>query len=416
MPKLLGKLVSVDEAVGKLASVLNEKIIDELRIVSSNIWDSNGLILAEDFTARIDQPIYDRSAVDGYAVISSDTTGASPLNPVVLRVKGYMSPGMKPGDISISSGEAVEITTGAPLPLGADAVVMFEDTSRRGDYVEIYKPVASGANVSRRGEDYRRGELLVPQHTLLKPWHLAIIASSGVRDVEVYEKMRIGIIVSGNELLEPGTRYVEGRIYNSTGVLVKNYLDNISFVETKYYGVFPDKRGVLENILFKALSENHLVVTTGGTGVSDEDVIKDIVGNHGEWVFRGVAMRPGRPTSAAIVNDKLVIMLSGYPVAAWTGLEAIVNPAIYSAFKIDPPGRPVVRGIITRRTPNTIGYRSYIRVHIRRGNNNKYYIEPYMLKGSGVLSSLVKTNGYIILYEDIEGYEEGDEVEAYLYT
>jgi molybdopterin molybdotransferase len=416
MPRLLGKLVSVDEAVEKLTSVLREEIIGRLRIVVSSVWDSNGLILAEDFTAKIDQPIYDRAAVDGYAVISSDTTGASPLNPVVLRVKGYMSPGMRPSDISVSSGEAVEITTGAPLPYGADAVVMFEDTDRRGDYVEIYKPVASGANVSKRGEDYRRGELLVSQNTLLRPWHLAIIASNGVRDVRVYERVRIGIIVSGNELLEPGTRYVEGRIYNSTGVLVKNYLDNTSFVETKYYGVFPDKREVLEDILFKALSENHLVVTTGGTGVSDEDIIRDIVIDHGEWVFRGVAMRPGRPTSAAIISGKPVIMLSGYPVAAWTGLEAIVNPAIHLAFKIDPPKRPVVRGIITRRIPNTIGYRSYIRVHIRRGNNNKYYIEPYMLKGSGVLSSLVKTNGYIILYEDIEGYEEGDEVEAYLYA
>jgi molybdopterin molybdotransferase len=416
MPKLLGKLVSVDEAVERLTNILREKTISKLRILSSNIWNSNGLILAEDFTAKIDQPIYDRAAVDGYAVISSDTTGASPLNPVILRVKGYMSPGMRPSDISISSGEAVEITTGAPLPLGADAVVMFEDTNRKDDFAEIYKPVASGANVSKRGEDYRRGELLISKNTLLKPWHLAIIASNGVKDVNIYERIRIGIIVSGNELLEPGSRYVEGKIYNSTGVLVKNYLDNISFVETRYYGIFPDKREALENILFKILGENHLVITTGGTGVSDEDVIRDIVSDYGRWVFRGVAMRPGRPTSVAVIGDKPVIMLSGYPVAAWTGLEAIVNPALYLAWRIDPPRRPTIRGIITRRIPNTIGYRSYIRVHISRGKDQRYYIEPYMLKGSGVLSSLVKTNGYIILYEDLEGYEEGDEAEAFLYA
>ncbi|WP_148677164.1 gephyrin-like molybdotransferase Glp [Staphylothermus hellenicus] len=413
MVKFLGSLISVDEAVNKATRAFKDLV--ELRIIEKTVWDALYYVSAEDILALIDQPRYDRSAVDGYAVISSDTTGASPTNPAILRVKGYMSPSSTPEEYVVRNGEAVELATGAPLPLGADAVVMYEDTNRVGDEVEIYKPVPSGANVSRKGEDYRKGEVLVKKNTLLKPWHLSIIASTGINSVKVYEKLRIGVIGTGSELVEPGYKLSSGQIYNSTSVLVKNYVETLGLAKGKYYGVFPDEKEVLREALFKALRENHLVITTGGTGVSDEDVIRDIVDEYGEWVFRGVAMRPGRPTSAAIINDKPVFLLSGYPVAAWTGLEAIVSPTIYSILGLEKPVKPVVQGILARRVPNTVGYRSYIRVTTRIGPGNKVIVEPYMLKGSGILSSLVKTNGYIILYENIEGYEKGSIVDVILY-
>ncbi|ABN70656.1 molybdenum cofactor synthesis domain [Staphylothermus marinus F1] len=413
MVKFLGSLISVDEAVEKATKAFKDLI--ELRVVEKTVWDALYYVSSEDVVALIDQPRYDRSAVDGYAVISSDTTGASPTNPAILRVKGYMSPSSTPDEYIVKNGEAVELTTGSPLPLGADAVVMYEDTYRVGDEVEIYKSVPSGANVAKKGEDYKKGEVLVKKNTLLKPWHLSIIASTGINTVKVFEKMRIGIIASGSELVEPGYKLDKGQIYNSTSVLVKNYIETLGFTTSKYYGVFPDEKEALKEALFKALRENHLVITTGGTGVSDEDVIRDIVDEYGEWVFRGVAMRPGRPTSAAIINDKPVFLLSGYPVAAWTGLEAIVSPTLYNILDLEKPVKPVIQGVLARRVPNTVGYRSYIRVTIRISSDNKVIVEPYMLKGSGVLSSLVKTNGYIILYENVEGYEKGSIVDVILY-
>ena len=410
-PKYLGKLISVDEAV----KLVLEKTRLELSTKLIDIYSALNHILAEDIYAEYDAPAYDRSAVDGYAVRSIDTVGASPLNPAILRVKGIIRPGDDPEKYFVGENEAVEITTGAPLPLGADAVVMYEDTHRTDDIVEVYKAVPMYANVSRKGEDYKKNELLVKNNTLLTDRFLAIIASTGIRKVRVYEKIKIGLITTGNELVEPGHKLKPGKIYNSTSVLVKTYLEkHAPFTLIKYYGIYPDNYRVLTEVLSKAINENHIVITTGGTGVSSEDVIRDVIENNGEWIFRGVALRPGRPTSAALVSNKPIFMLSGFPVAAWTALESIVLKTLYLLHGLNPPSRCSVKARLTRRVPNTVGYRTYIRVSIREDKDRGLIAEPYMLKGSGILSSLTKSNGYIVLRENVEGYEEDDIIDVYL--
>ncbi len=410
-PKYLGKLISVDEAV----KLVLEKARLELLTKLVDIYSALNHVLAEDIYALYDAPAYDRSAVDGYAVRSIDTIGASPLNPAILKVKGSISPGDDPRKYSVGENEAVEITTGALLPPGADAVVMYEDTHRINDFVEIYKAVPMYANVSRKGEDYKKNELLVKTNTLLTDRFLAIIASTGIRKVRVYEKIRIGLITTGNELVEPGHELRPGKIYNSTSILVKTYLEkHAPFTFVRYYGIYPDNYNVLSEVLSKALSENHIVITTGGTGVSGEDVIRDVIEDNGEWIFRGVALRPGRPTSAALVNNKLVFMLSGFPVAAWAALESIVLRTIYLLHGLNPPSRCSVKARLIRRVPNTIGYRTYIRVSVNEDKDKGLIAEPYMLKGSGILSSLTKSNGYIVLRENVEGYEEDSIVDVYL--
>ena len=411
LSRFLEKLISVDEAVVKAV----DSIVLRLERVEVSVWNALGLILAEDVVARFDQPPFNRSAVDGYAVKSSDTFGASQLNPVRLRLIGTMATGDTPDKYVLGYGEAVEVSTGAPLPEGADAVVMVEDTNRFGEYVEVYKPVAPYENVSKKGEDYRRGEVIVSRNKILAPWDLAIIASNGYDKVVVYEKLRVGIMCTGNEVVEPGFKAGSGEVYNSTGVLVKNYLAQHSFIEPRYYGVFSDDYSVVRDALEKIIAENHVAITCGGAGVSDVDVVRDVIGDLGEYVFRGVAMRPGRPTSLALVEGKPVFMLSGYPVAAWTGLEALVTPILYRVLGLQPPVKPVVKARLKRRVPNVIGYRSYIRVRVWV-ENGEYMAEPYMLRGSGVLSSLVKSNGYIVIPENTEGYQEGDLVEVTLYT
>lgn len=409
MSRFLEKLVSVDYAIEKAIASFKLK----LDVVETSVWSASGLVLAEDIFALHDQPLFHRSAVDGYAVRSIDTIGASPLNPVRLKVTGVVKPGDKPGKYSVGHGEAIEIYTGAPLPEGANAVIMYEDTSRIDDYVEIYKSIAHYENVSKKGEDYRVGELLLKHNTVLKPWDLAIIASNGFNCVRVYEKLRIGIICSGDEIVEPGEEIISAETYNSTCVLIKNYLDQISFVETRYYGVISDDPDLIRDYLLNAVEENHIVILSGGAGVSNIDIARDIAGLLGKYVFRGIALRPGRPTSLVNINDKPVFLLSGYPVAAWAALEAVVKPLIYKWVGVTEPSKPVVKARVKRRIPNVIGYRSYIRVKLFR-ENNEFYVEPYMLRGSGVLSSLVRSNAYIVLMEDTEGYQEGDIVEAIL--
>ncbi len=408
--KLLGKLITIDEAIEKAL----EKIRIELRVEEIPLDEALNRIIAEDFYALRDQPDYNRSTVDGFAVRSIDVVGASSFNPVTLRVKGVLSAGDDPKDAMIGEGEAYEVYTGAPLPRGADAVVMYEDTRIIDESsIEVYNPIPKYGNVSRIGEDYTRGTLLVEKNTLLKPWHLAIISGNGVNRVKVYEKLRIGVINTGDEVVEPGHPKLLGKIYDTTGVLVRTYLAQLGFTMVKYYGVFPDDEEILYEAISKAAEENHIVATIGGTSVGGRDVVRDIVDKYGKWIFRGVAMRPGRPTSLAVINNTPLFMLSGYPVAAWTGLEALFTPIIYGLLGVEPPPKPAVKAVLKTRLPNRVGYRSYIRVRVWR-ENDEWVTEPYMLKGSGILSSLVKSNGYIILPENVEGYDAGEKVTVYL--
>lgn len=412
MVKYLGKLINVDEAIEKTVKAINR--ID-LRVVEKDVFNSLGYILAEDVYASTDQPPFDRSAVDGYAVISTDTYGASYTNPVKLKIVGIMEPGDDPSKVCVKRGEAVYVSTGSPLPLNSDAVVMHEDAEAVDNYVYVYKPVPKYGNVSKKGEDYRAGELLVGKNTVLKPWDLGFIASNGIRYVKVFEKIRIGILCVGDEIAEPGEEISGGRLYNSTGVLVKNYLDAISFVESKYYGVVEDDKDKIFSVLEEMARENHVMVTTGGTGVSDNDVLRDVVDENGVFIFRGVAMRPGRPTSFALMFGKPLLMLSGYPVGAWTGLEALFTPILYRVLGLKLPTKPLVRAKLMRKVPNRVGYRSYIRVKLVE-KNGEIIAEPLMLKGSGVLSSLVRSDGYIIVPENVEGFESETLVDVIIKT
>jgi len=409
LPRLLSQLVSVEEAVRKAL----ERVSIKLGVEEVSVWNALGRVLAEDVVAPVSQPPFHRSAVDGYAVRSQDTYGASPLNPAVLRVKGFMHTGDTPDKYALQPGEAVEVSTGAPLPVWADAVVMYEDAKRVGDVVEVYRAVAAFENVSRMGEDYRAGEVVVPAGRVLKPWDLAMIASCGLSRVRVYEKVRVGVVCTGSEVVEPGFPVKPGEVYNSTCVLAVNYLKQLGFVEPRYYGVFGDDPSVIRDVVLNALSENHVLVTCGGAGVSDQDAVVEAVRSLGEFVFRGVAIRPGRPTSLALVGGKPVFTLSGYPVAVWTALEAVVAPVLYLVLGLEEPAKPTVKARLNRSVPNVIGYRSYIRVRVWR-EGSEYVAEPFMLRGSGVLSSLVKSSGYIVVPENSEGFQEGDIVEVVL--
>ncbi len=405
----LKDLKRIDEVV----ETATRRIKFSLGVEEIHILDALNRIIAEDYYARLDRPRYDRSSVDGYAVRSVDVVGASPFNPVILRVKGVLTAADTPEKYAVGEGEAVEVFTGAPIPPGADAVVMVEYTKRIGNEIEIYKPVRFHGNVSRHGEDFKKGDLLVKKNTLLRPWHIAVIAANGDDKVRVYEKLRIGVISTGSEVVEPGHELGEGGLYNSTAYLVTSYLRDMGFTSVRYYGNFPDEKEVIREAILHALEENHVVVTIGGTSMGGTDYVKDVVMEMGEWIARGVAMRPGRPTSIGLIDGKPVFLLSGYPVAAWTGLEALVRPILYRSLGLREPPRPVIRGRLLVKIPNTVGYRSYIRVMVEKRDDG-YVVEPFMLKGSGILSSLVKSNGYIVIPEDTEGYSEGEEVEVHL--
>ncbi len=406
MGRRFDKLISVDEAVG-IGSSLN---IVKPGVEETGLFTAVGRVVAQDYLALMDSPPHDRSAVDGYAVRSADTLGASPTNPVVLRVDGVIAPGEEPR-CRVEPGVCCEIYTGAEMPPGADAVVMYEDTRRLGDMVEVYRPVPRYANVSRRGEDYRAGETLVAKNTLLRPWHVAALASQGYTGVVVYRRLRVGIVVTGSELVEPGTG--GGGIYNSTGYIVHGLLSETPVTEPVYHGIVRDDPDELIRVLEEALAEDDVVITTGSTSLGGTDLLPEAVERLGEWVFRGVALRPGKPVGLAVIMGKPLFTLSGYPVAAWTGYKAVVEPILYSWLGIRRPVEPSVEAVLTRRLPNPVGYTSYVRVRVYCCGG-ELCAEPYSIKGSGLLSSLTRTNAYIVVPEGLEGYEKGERVKAYL--
>ncbi len=371
-----------------------------------------GLYAARDVASPVDVPPFDRAAFDGYAVRSIDTLGASRSNPVMLRVVGKALPGAEFGG-AVGRGEAVEIATGAPLPAGADAVVPYEEAARGGDHVEVYKPVPQFYYVSRRGEDVAAGEVVLKRGRKIKPWDIGVLASIGIKEVPVY-KITAGLISTGNELVElDEAPPPPAKIINSTRHVITALLRDFG-VEVHYLGIVPDDEEAIYRAVSDAVRRFDIVITTGGVSVGEPDrVVRAVARLSPEVLIHGIAARPGRPNSAAAVRGKPIVMLSGFPVASIVGFEVFAKPAILKMVGAKEEPLPVVKAMLTRRVTTPINVRSFVRVRVYR-RDGKLYAEPLAVTGSGILSTLTKGNGLLIIPENREGYDEGDEVEVIL--
>jgi molybdopterin molybdotransferase len=371
-----------------------------------------GLYAAQDVVSPVDVPPFDRAAFDGYAVRSADTLGASRTNPMMLKVVGKALPGA-PFKGGVGPGEAVEVATGASLPPGADAVIPYEEAARRGDYIEVYRPVPQFYYVSRRGEDVAAGEVVLRRGRRIKPWDVGVLASIGVKEVAVY-KITAGLISTGDELVElEEAPPPPGKIINSTRHVITALLRDLG-VEVHYLGIVPDDEEAIYKAVADAVSRFDMVITTGGVSVGEPDHVVKAVSRLGpEVLIHGIAARPGRPNSAAVVRGKPVVMLSGFPVASIVGFDVFVKPAIHKMVGAKEEPLPTVKVVLTRRVTTPINVRSYVRVRVYR-QGDKLYAEPLAVTGSGILSTLTKGNGLLIVPENREGYDENDEVEVIL--
>ncbi len=387
------------------------------RVVEVPISEALGKYLAEDVVARFDVPGFNRSAVDGYAVRSIDTFGASSTNPITLRVIGFLAVGDDPNKYVLNPGEAVEISTGAPLPVNADAVVMYEDTRRSGDFVEVLRPVPPMGNVSRKGEDVKANEVMFRRGMKLLPWDLGVLASMGVQRVRVFLP-KIALISTGNELVEvndvPSSGPPPGKVINSSRFVIEGLVRSLG-CELDYLGIVGDDEDKIANIIGNAIRNYDAVITTGGVSVGKVDyTVRAVMKLNPEYLSHGLSIRPGRPNSIAVVNGKPVFMLSGFPVAAATGFDVLVRPILLHMMGGDDDPKPIIKGILTRRVSTPVNTRSFVRVRVYLGKDGRVYVEPLALTGSGILSTLVRGNGILIVPENREGFDEGDEVEVVL--
>jgi len=405
-------LINADKALNIILEYASKIKIASIKI---DIENALGRILAEDIYANIDLPPFDRSTVDGYAVIAEDTFGSSPINPTILKIIDEIECGTNPNNIKpLNSGECSVIFTGAPLPPNANAVVMVENTKRKNGLVEIYKQVQPFSNVSRKGEDFKKGEIIAKKGTRIKAWHIGAITSFNIKEISVYRKIKVALISTGDELREVGSIIKPGEIINTTKPLLKALLKEKE-CEIIDLGSVPDNMEKIKEKIKIGMDYSDILIITGGSSLGKKDIVPEAINEIAKpgLIFHGVAIRPGKTMGFGVNKDKLIFMTSGFPVAAMISFIAFIEPAIDKILNCFPEPKPIIKARLSRRVANPVGFKSFMRVFVKKINNS-YIAEPLRLTGSGILSTLTKANGILIIPENIEGYEENEEVEILL--
>ncbi|MCX8153320.1 MAG: molybdopterin molybdotransferase MoeA [Candidatus Bathyarchaeota archaeon] len=406
MARLRGfqKLTSADEALQKWLGALQ---IHPIRQVTVPLNEALNRVSAVDITAQEDLPRFDRSAVDGYALKADDTIGASQFKPVMLSLTA---------SDEVAQKQAKQVWTGNPLPKGADAVVMLEHTQQREGKLEVWVQLAKGGNISKKGEDVKKGEKIIAAGARLTPYYLSLLAALGNSHIKVTEKPRIGILATGNELVEAGAMPSENQIFESNRVMLSS-LCRVLGAETVDFGIVKDNLEEITETITIALQKCDAVITTGGTSVGGFDLVPEAVNKIGKpgVIAHGIAIRPAMPTALAVLNGKAILILSGNPVAAAVGFEVFGRPLICKLLGMpQTEPLPVVTAVMTKKVATTLGRKTFVRVHVIR-KNNVFYAEPISSRGSGMISTLTRSNGFIIVPENREGLAEGETVTVQLF-
>ena len=355
-------------------------------------------VLASPITATRDVPHYRRAAMDGYAVQSADIIGASVTNPVMLGSSD-----------NAEQGTCARVHTGSNIPDSADAVVMIEDTTPIGDMVEIRTQVHPNKHVGCIGEDMTKGELILEAGHLLRPCDVAVIASLGLSEVEVYRKPVVSVIPTGDEVVPRTISEIPppGKVLETNGLMVGLYVEKWGG-KARYCDIVPDKPKLIEDAIQSNLDAD-MIILCGGTSVGERDHVPAVVDSLGEILVHGVGLSPGKPTALGIIRNVPIVCMPGYPVAGLVGLFAFARPALRKVGNIPDIPDTIIRARMSGKINSKEGYLTYARV-ILEGN----IAHPLMTSGSGVLSSVAKANGFVIIPENVEGYEEGQDVDVVL--
>ncbi len=363
-------------------------------------------VIAQEVISTLNSPPFDRSAMDGYAILAEDSFSHSETNPFHLKVVDRIGAGEK-SNLKLKSGEAIKIATGAPIPAGANAVVMEEYTHEEDDTLEVLTSVVPGENVSPAGEDFNKGDLVLKKGKLLGPAELAMIASAGFEQAKVFKKPKIAVLITGSELVMPKNILEGAEVINSNHFTIKSMVESCLAIPKMFHSI--DSAELVEEIFEKLLDKYDALITTGGTAISKGDVVVDVAEKLGDVPIHGVSLRPGKPFGFAQIHGKPVFMLSGFPVAAMVQFDVFVRQALFKMQGLNL--KPLlVHKKVTRKIPSTLGRTDYIRAKIEG-----QMVRPLKIKGSGIIKSMVESDSYIIIPENLEGIEKGAECEVLPY-
>jgi len=410
--KVFRKLLSLEEALKKLQDYYVAKPLGSEEVL---VDKSLGRVLSEDIVSTVDIPSFDRATMDGFAVVAEDTFSAQEDKPVKLKIVGKVEAGEKP-EIEVGRGGAAEIATGAPVPKGADAVVMVEQTDQKDAVVSIFKAVAPGENVMGAGTDIMAGEVVLRTGQEITSRDIGLLAALGRSRVNVYRRPRVAIISTGNELIPAGQQLDYGKIYDiNSKTLAGAILE--SGCEPVPLGICTDDPEEMKTKIQQALLVADVIVTSGSTSAGVGDVLYRIIGDFGGpgIVVHGLSVKPGKPLIVAVIEGKPLFGLPGYPTSALMMFILIVKRNISKMAGQAVESATWLEGKVASKIFSAKGRREFLPVHIVKDEVGKHLVYP-VLSGSGAITSLALADGFIDIPQNQEFIEEGENVRIELFS
>jgi len=395
-------LISLDEALAICMDAVDSVTAKELFPIEQAVGRVSGL----EVHARISVPLADRAAMDGYAVRASDTFGAGKFKPKVLQRIETLYANSVPKR-RVSRGKCVELATGSTVPEGSDAVVMVEDTEKKGDRISIHSPVHPGENVSPEGEDIRRGDVVISEGEVLSPAKIGALAAVGVRRTSVYRKPVVAVLTTGDEVIEPGGPIRPGQVYDINAYTLSAVIEE-NGGKPRRFPRAPDDIESLRVSLRKA-AKCDLVVFSGGSSVGEKDLIMDVLKQLGEVKFHGVAVKPGKPTVFGRVGKTPVLGMPGYPTSCLSNAYMILVPMLRKMARLPPESENIVELPLSRRVVSAMGRTEFHTVKIEKGKAVPVY------KESGAITSMANADGYIKIPANVDLVEAGETVQVILF-
>jgi molybdopterin molybdotransferase len=394
--------ISLDEA----KAIIERAIVPMTRVDRVPLERASGRVLAEPITSTADVPPFARAAMDGYAVRAQDTAGATRATPRTLRRIEKVFTGQMPVQ-TVGAGECIEIATGAPMPAGADAVVIVEETDSNEDTIRVLAPVNPAQNVGRQGSDIQNGQIVMQPGTLLNASRVGSLAALGLTEVTVFDKPRVAILSTGNEIVEPGQPLAPGQIYDINRFTLAVVVDENGGVAIPYR-IAADTIEDLSRSVDECL-EQDVLVFSGGSSVGERDLILDVVTAKGELLFHGIAVKPGKPTAFGRIRDKLVFGMPGYPSSCLSNAHILLAPALRRIARLPDQ---IVRSLtvpLASRVTSVPGRHQFYTVRIENG------VAFPAFKASGDITSMSKADGYIEIPAEVEAVDANELVDVKLF-